>query len=884
MSGPASAALLASVFPHASVRRTVLPNGLRVLVRRDSSAPVVAIVTYVNAGYFDETDEVVGIAHVLEHMYFKGTPTRGVGEIARATKASGGYLNAGTIYDHTHYYTVLPASGFAAGLAVQADAYANSLIDAEELRRELEVIIEEAKRKHDNPVALATETLFELLHDRHRMRRWRIGREAGLRALTRAQVDHFYRTYYRPSNTVLAIVGDVDPDSALALAMQYYGAIEDAPVLRDRGPAEPERAAPSFRYRELDGDIGQTELVFGWCTPALLHPDTPALDLVSAVLSSGRASRLYRGVRERRLASAVGSANYTPTELGVFTIQLTARPEIAISAARAAWDQLRRVREGDVSPIEVERARRVIEAHWLRRFESMDGQANHLASWEQLGDWTRAESYLDAVLSVDAAGVADAARRYLTPERAGLVAYRPSRASSLAADATAMRAHLDAEPPVPLAPAARPSVPAPVVRLRDITLDHVEGAVRVYRTASGLPILVQRRTGAIGYLGWFARGGGSTDTAEQAGLASLATRTALKGTHRRSTQQLAEDAEFLGGVLSGSASADLVQCSISVPVRRLDDAAELLGDVMLHPAFPGDALEAERAVALASLSSMRDDMYRWPMRVAQEAAWAGHPYGRSLLGTEETIAKITTDDLRRFHEQWVLRSSGVVVVVADVEPDDAAALAAGAFGTLQSGEDPRVERPSWSRRVQRLEESRDKAQSALAMLFEGPAREDDDRTSATLIATIASGLGGRFFDELRDRQSLAYTVMASPIIRRSGGAFAAYIAMSPEKQAQAERGLLAEFAKLCETPVTPRELEQAKTYQLGTRAIRRESGAAVAADLADAWLFGHSLEEIDAFEGRVRAATSHDLLACARRYFDPARSVTALVRGSGRKV
>src|SRR5687768_17657373 len=127
---------MASFIDPATVHRRVLSNGLTVLVRRDRSAPVVAIVTHVKAGYFDETDDVVGIAHVLEHMYFKGTERRGVGEISRETKAAGGYLNAGTIYDHTSYYTVLPASGFVAGLEVQADAYANSVIDAEELARE----------------------------------------------------------------------------------------------------------------------------------------------------------------------------------------------------------------------------------------------------------------------------------------------------------------------------------------------------------------------------------------------------------------------------------------------------------------------------------------------------------------------------------------------------------------------------------------------------------------------------------------------------------------------------------------------------------------------------------------------------------------------------
>src|SRR5947199_6641252 len=236
------------VIDSATVHRTVLPNGLKVLIKPDFSAPVVAIVTYVSAGYFDETDDIVGIAHVLEHMYFKGTPTRGVGEIAKQTKAVGGYLNAATIYDHTSYYTVLPASGFRQGLEVQADAYANSLIDADELARELEVIIQEAKRKADNPGAVATETLFAVLHDRHRIRRWRIGREGGLRALTRDAMLRFYRNFYHPGNAVLTIVGDVDPDVALAEVARRYGALPAGEPVRSPGPEE--TAPAEFRYRE----------------------------------------------------------------------------------------------------------------------------------------------------------------------------------------------------------------------------------------------------------------------------------------------------------------------------------------------------------------------------------------------------------------------------------------------------------------------------------------------------------------------------------------------------------------------------------------------------------------------------------------------------------
>src|SRR5438477_7441632 len=351
----------------ASVHRTVLQNGLRVLIKSDFSAPVVAIVTFVSAGYFDETDDIVGIAHVLEHMYFKGTPTRGVGEIAKQTKAVGGYLNAATIYDHTSYYTVLPASGFRQGLEVQADAYANSLIDSDELARELEVIIQEAKRKADNPGAMATETLYELLHDRHRMRRWRIGKEPELRQLTRDALLGFYRNFYYPGNTVLAIVGDVDADEAVREVRHRYGALPSGTP--ERSPGLREEGVSGFRYREWTGDIVQTQLAFGWRTPGTTHPDTPALDLLASVLGSGRASRLYRAVRERRLASSVSAYNYTPTEIGVFVVHAETTPSSTRDAARAIWAQLRTIRGGDVGELEIERAKRIYGSRWIRRLE-----------------------------------------------------------------------------------------------------------------------------------------------------------------------------------------------------------------------------------------------------------------------------------------------------------------------------------------------------------------------------------------------------------------------------------------------------------------------------------------------------------------------------------
>src|SRR5262245_14190762 len=189
--GPRSSRLLQW---SAGVVREVLPNGLTLLVQPERSAPVVAVVTHVKAGFFDEPDSWVGISHVLEHMFFKGTARRGVGAIARETKAAGGYLNASTSYDHTTYFTVLPAGGLEAALDIQSDALRNSAIDADELARELRVIIQEAKRKLDSPAAVAYETLHEIMFDRHRIRRWRIGREAEIAGFTRDDVLGYYRS------------------------------------------------------------------------------------------------------------------------------------------------------------------------------------------------------------------------------------------------------------------------------------------------------------------------------------------------------------------------------------------------------------------------------------------------------------------------------------------------------------------------------------------------------------------------------------------------------------------------------------------------------------------------------------------------------------------
>ncbi|MEO8880349.1 MAG: pitrilysin family protein [Gemmatimonadaceae bacterium] len=864
------------------MRRIVLANGLTVLLRRDDSAPVVAIVTYVRAGYFDESEDVVGIAHVLEHMFFKGTTARAVGEISKETKAAGGYLNAATIYDHTSYYTVLPSASFARGLDIQRDAYADSIIDAAELAKELEVIIQEAKRKADNPQAVASETLFELLHDVHRIRRWRIGREPGLRKLTRDDLVGFYRNFYRPRQTVLSVVGAIDLDDAQREIEKQYGSLADVPVITNVGPVEPEHR--ELRYRELEGDITQTQLSFGWRTPGTLHPDTPLLELAGTMLGSGRGSRLYRAVRERKLATSVSAYDYTPTDIGVFVIHAEGPPEKTVDAARNIWAQLADVRANGFTDDELNRARQLLEARFVRRLETMEGQANFLAEWEALGDWQMGERELDRLMTATSAEVTDAVRRHLGEDSAGAIVYRPRGADPIARDAAALRAMLGGAAAAPLAavPAPRPVAPARAARA---TFEREEGRVRVYRTASHVPILVMRRPRApLVQLGIHIAGGATEEPTAHAGLTSMLTRTSVKGTRTRSAAQIAEDGELLGGSVSGGSSAESFSWGISVPARHTAAALELLADVVQHPTFEPAALETERALAIADLAMLRDDMYRYPLRQLTAAAFAGHPYGVPASGTEESLATIGAGDVREWHNARVLEGASVIAIVGDVDPDEIAALAAARFDELRWSEVAPLDAPEWPSAPILRVESRDKAQSALALAFPSPSRSADARIVAELLAGVASGLGGRFFDQLRDRQSLAYTVSAFTAEWRNAGMFISYIATGPEKEDIARAGLLAEFAKLREEPVTEPELAQAQEYAIGAHAIRSQSGGALLGEMIDAWLFGRGLAEIDEHDARIRRVTAREMQWLAGVYFDETKLVQSVIRGAARSV
>jgi zinc protease len=854
----------------ASVVRDVLPNGLTLLAQRDSSAPVVAVVTYVNAGYFDEPDEWGGIAHLLEHMYFKGTATRGPGALARETQRLGGYLNAATSYDRTVYYAVVPSAGDGLGraLELQADALRHAALDPEEFRREREVVIQEAKRKLDTPPAVTEETLYQLLFRVHRMRRWRIGTEAGLRALTPADLRAYYESRYVPERVIVALAGDLDPESAVARARQAYHDWRRPSVPVAGSPPEPpERSA---RLQLLRADVERSLVALGWRTVDAGHPDAPALDVAAAVLGSGRGSWLTREVRYPGLAASAGSSHFTPGDVGVLEVAMASDADRVARALARTVALAQRLADAGPDATQLDRVRALDQAHWARRFESADGRATTLAYFESLGGYALADRYLEDLAAVDAARVREVAGRYLSPDGVCAVVCAPPGVDLGLGESRwpVLESPLPAPSPV-VAPR-----PRAVAGRRGNPVDRGIGQ----RAWPGVDVLARRRPGSgLVTIGVYLADLPGSESPATAGLTRLMARAALRGAGEYPAESLALAAERLGGSVAIAADADLVGWSLTVPSKHAVEAGALLRVIVSSPTLADRDVAVEAGLQADDAARVRDDMQRYPVQQVMAGALGDDPYGLPPLGDPDLVRRFDGPLVRGWHDRSLGRRA-LVAVVGDLEIGqllDAGDGFADWTGAPALGP---AAAPRW--RPGSAAEDRDKAQTALAFAWPAPAAGADGRYALAVTGSLLSGLAGRLFEELRERRALAYAVQALPWLRRRAGMFVAYVATSPEREDEARDAMLAELRRLTDQPPGPEETERAREYAAGLVAIRRQHGSALAAELADAWIHG-TVDTLDQEEPRRRAVTAQEIHGAAGEVFQPELGAEYVVRGKG---
>jgi len=842
------------------IERYTLKNGIPLFIVETHASPVVSIQAWVCRGSAYETEKLAGISHFLEHALFKGTKRRKVGEIALELESRGGEVNAFTSFEETAYYTTLASRYFEEGLDVIADALQNPLFDEEEMLREREVILEEIKRAQDSPSKMVSTNLWKTSFGGTPYGRPVLGFVETVSKINHKTLREYFERNYHAGTTSLFVVGDVDSRKVAAIAEKKFAKMRKG----KKGSLPSHLKFPNLttpRIISMDRDVKECHLQLAVRSPEITHPLVPVADLMCSAVAQGEGSRLYqRLVKETHLALEVHMGMVATGRCGLATIAMVVPPENLEAALRECRKVLEETVASGLEEREIERVKSSLEAEIVEGKETVDGYARRLGYYFiQFGDPDYEKKYLDAVLAVNREQATEALSTILG-QKPVLSLVHPS---SQKLDKKAL---IQAITPKKLA--ARK--PKQTHRLPPEKT--TKGSLCVItKKVETLPVISLR----LIFLG-----GTREEQASQYGITHLCQRMWTAGTPSYNALQISHTLDSLGASLYGFSGKNTFGISAEFLSKHWPIVKPLLTEILLEPTFPEKEMETEKNLTLREILSERDT----PGQVCHlnflGSIYHNHPYGRSSLGSQESVEGLKTEDLRQFVRQNAHQKRLVVSTVGNFEKDYWIEELAGIIGRLPAtgkaapGGTPILE-PKDIQIV--VEKKAPLFQSHILIGFLGASFQDRERYALKLLSSALAGQGGRLFLELRDKQSLAYTVSPMNNDGPDRGLFAFYIGCSPEKWEKSIRGIRTEIDKLLQAPMSAKELARAKEYWIGRFELemQRYSAQAMLFGLDEAYGQGyrHALEVADI----MKAVTAQEIQAAAQKYLRPDRATISMV-------
>ncbi len=825
-------------FPPSSAHKWILPNGLTMIVQEDHSAPVASVQAWCATGSIDEDQHLgAGLSHILEHMLFKGTKTRGKNEIAQKIQDVGGYINAYTSFDRTVFWIDVPKYGVATALDILADAMMNSTLPPEEYQKEQEVIRREFAMGMDDPDRMAGLLLFSTAYQVHPYRFPVIGDIEIYNQLTQEQVMQYYKTRYVPNNLTFIIVGDVDAETVHQQLTGLFKPYPEKSLQPVFIPTEPPQLGRREVHQEFATEL--SHLTLAWHIPAVTNPNVPALDLLSTILGEGRSSRLYRRVREEAgLAFGISAFSYTPGDPGLFGIDATVDPK-----KREAAEQLSLQIVDDVA-----KAKKIMLSHHLGALTTMRGQASDVGSnWLLTRNLNFSRDYLDAVQKVSVDDIKRVAATYLTEQNLTVISLNPK--GSLATKAEG-----------PKAVAA--------------------GEIQKFELSNGLRLLVREdpRLPLVA-MGAVFRGGLLAENPQDNGITHLMAKVLLKGTKTRTAEQIANEIEAVGGSISSESGNNSFGVSLDVMKPDLKLGVDLLSDVLLNATMPEKAIAREKEIQIAAIQQEEEQLTTVARNIMRQALFPQHPYALRSNGSVESVQRLTQKDLLEFRDRYVVAQNGVMYVFGDVKAAEVKQLVEQALGKMKPGAlaltDAKPSMPLG--KPETVESRKEKAQSVIMVGFRGASMSSPDRYALELIDEASSDLGSRFFIRIRD-PGWAYYVGASQMQGLVPGLFSFYLGTDPQKIEPVKTALLDEIHKLANEGLTPEELARAKKKLIGQQEIANQSNDAFGYHCALDELYALGFDYYKQLEHDVNAVTLEDIKKVAAKYFRDQPYVLATVR------
>jgi len=849
-----------------------LDNGLRVLLVPDPSADTVTVhITYL-VGSRQEGYGEKGMAHLLEHMLFKGSTKHP--DVKQEFAKRGARWNGTTSFDRTNYFETLPATGdnLDWALGMEADRMLHAFVRKEDLASEMTVVRNEFEMGENSPGSILLQRMQRLAFGWHNYGNAIIGARSDIESVPIRRLQAFYRTWYQPDNALLVIGGRFDAPRALALVERHFGALP-----------RPKRRLPALYTVEptQDGErtvtlhrVGDTPIVAAlYRTPAGSHPDFPAIEVLVEALRAAPQGRLHQALVQKGLASSVWGFERALHDPGYVAFGASLSKGASLEAARQAMlGTLDGVAGDPFSDEDVARARTALVNEMEKA--GLDGRSlvSAVAEFQTLGDWRLYFVYRDRLRAVTTADVQRVAQAYLRPDNRVVGEFVPTDQPQ--------RAEIPATPDVLATVTAYKGGEALTAgEAFDPSPRNIEARLERRTLANDLQVaLLPKRTRGGRVVAKLDLHWGSEESTQGRSTAcSLAGDMLMRGTTRHTRAQLNEAFEKLQATVTITASGAVLETRR----KNLAPALRLVAEVLRSPAFPEAEFEELKRSALTSAEARRSD----PSALASEALRRYlHPYPKGHWHYEQSIDEriedlksTTLEQARACYRDLVGATGADFAVVGDFDPKALARLIGELFGDWKNPSPyARIPRRYFDRpALERELDTPDKANAVLRGGLNLRMRDDDPDFPALVLANYL--LGGfstaRLPERIREKEGLSYSTYswfrASSLDEEAN--FAVSSIFAPQNKARVEQAVREELARALRDGFSDEEVASGRKGLLEARRLARTQDAALAERLVRYLHLKRTFAWDIEFEERIAALTPAEMQAALRRQLDPAR-------------
>ena len=863
-----------------------LPNGLKILLFPDQSKPTVTVnVTYLVGSKHEGYGEG-GMAHLLEHMAFKGTPKHK--DIPQELSDHGARFNGSTLFDRTNYFETTPATdaNLEWALDLEADRMVNSFIAKKDLESEFSVVRNEFENAENNPWLVSLQRTMAAAYRTHGYGRWPAGSKSDIENVPIERLQVFYRKYYQPDNAVLVVAGKFDPEKTLALIEKKFGTIprprrslETGNLLFATYTVEPVQDGERFATARRVGD--QYMVMAGYHVPAGAHPDFAAIDVLKHALTNSPSGRLYKALIDTKLAGAVDGLAFQLREPGLLLVWAQVRLEQSLDSARAAMERtLDEAAKSAFTAEEVERAKTDLRKDIELELNNSEQIGYQLSEWAAMGDWRLLFLHRDRIAKVTPADVQRVASAYLKPSNRTLAEYIPTQ--------TPDRAEIPSAPNVAaMVGDYKGTAVVQAGEAFEATPKNIDARTtrKAIPNSVQLTLLPKQTRGNSVNTQIVLRYGTEQTLTGRTTISQLVAGMLSRGTKSLTRQQVKDSLDKLKAQVNIGGGGNNVTVSIQTVRDRLIPVLELVAQELRSPALDSAEFEKLKQENLTQLEQVKSE----PIAVSQTTLMrklSGKPRGHPLYvpTMEEAIADVkavTLEQVRAFYNEFFGASYADLAVVGDFDADSVSAAATRLFGSWRSQQPyarmVRTYVPMDS--ASQVIETPDKANAAIFIGQTLPLRDDDPDFPAMVVANYLIGGGAmnsRLITRLRQKEGISYgaqSVLQVQSLDRAG-VFLGVAIFAPQNVDRLVKAMKEEIEKVRTEGFTAAEVDAAKSGYLQLRSQNRANDSELVGTLVNRRYTGRTMAYDAELESHIAALTADQVNAAVKKYIDPSRLIS----------